>query len=102
MNDSLEIIRPSQVLSPASERLPPDIENHERKLRDTQASVAWFGKTLDARFLSGWVGIDPIIGLLPWVGDVVAGLLCVWLLIQAGRVKSKRRGTGTLRLRRLG
>jgi hypothetical protein len=85
MNDSLEIILPSCALSSVSGRLPLDIENHERKLRDAQTNVEKFATIMDKYFF-GLVGFDPIIGLVPWVGDVISGLLCIWLLIQASRV----------------
>lgn len=68
-----------------SSRLPLDIENHARKLEDTRSTVAGFGNVMDKCFF-GLVGLDPVISAVPLVGDAVAALLCLWLLVQAQRV----------------
>jgi hypothetical protein len=33
------------------------------------------------------VGIDPVIGLVPFLGDLVSGLMSAWIVIEAARFK---------------
>ncbi|HEX5825923.1 MAG TPA: DUF4112 domain-containing protein [Candidatus Limnocylindrales bacterium] len=33
------------------------------------------------------VGLDPIIGLVPFLGDIVSGLVAAWIVVEAARFK---------------
>ena len=36
------------------------------------------------------VGLDPIIGLVPFLGDITSGLMSAWIVIEAARFKLPR------------
>lgn len=36
------------------------------------------------------VGLDPIIGLVPGIGDAAGAILAVWILVEAARLRASR------------
>ena len=71
------------ILSPVTQSLPPRTRRGGSLFANE--NLDWLAHLLDDRFLipgtSIRFGLDGIIGLLPWVGDVVAGLAsCIFIV----------------------
>ncbi|HUP48683.1 MAG TPA: DUF4112 domain-containing protein [Thermoanaerobaculia bacterium] len=66
-----------EVIEP-DEKLPPDL-----------VALRRFADLMDEAFLvpgtSRRVGLDPIVGLLPGIGDIVTGAMSTWIIIGALR-----------------
>ncbi len=65
--------------------LPGDISAYRAKLTGISNEVGGFRKTMDGLVFG--VGADGVIGVIPYVGDVLSGLTTGWLLSKASQVK---------------
>jgi len=66
--------------------LPGDIENHRIKLVKIRHEVDEFERIME-RYFFGLIGADPLIGLIPVVGDIIGGLLILWVVNKATQVR---------------
>jgi uncharacterized protein DUF4112 len=68
-------------------RSDPDLERRMRALRSLQQMLdsAFRVPGTDIRF--GW---DPIIGLVPWIGDVLTGIVSCAIILQAHHMQVPR------------
>ncbi|HEX2591342.1 MAG TPA: DUF4112 domain-containing protein [Rhizomicrobium sp.] len=69
--------------SPGVEVIPPGARSAEEEL----ARLEWLAQLLDSRFMVPGTnirfGVDGLIGLIPGVGDVVSGLISLYLITRA-------------------
>jgi hypothetical protein len=65
--------------------LPGDITAFRAKLTGISNEVGGFRKTMDGVVFG--IGADPVISVIPVVGDVLSGLTTLWLLSKAKQVK---------------
>ena len=73
--------------APKAERIEYPVSRRLERMRA-------FSKLLDSQFpLFGnfRIGIDPIIGLIPGIGDFIASSLSVWLIYEAARLGLQKR-----------
>jgi hypothetical protein len=73
---------------------PPKAERIEYPVNRRLERMRAFSKLLDSQFpLFGnfRIGIDPIIGLIPGIGDFIASSLSVWLIYEAARLGLQKR-----------
>lgn len=67
-------------------RLGPD---HAERVRASERRIAFVARLLDGLIeIPGTgrrVGLDPIVGLVPWVGDLVSAGFGAWIVLEAGR-----------------
>jgi hypothetical protein len=78
---------PNAPKAPRAERIEYPVSRRLERMRA-------FSKLLDSQFpLFGnfRIGIDPIIGLIPGIGDFIASSLSVWLIYEAARLGLQKR-----------
>jgi hypothetical protein len=72
---------------------PPDAARAETA-HPRLARMRFLGRLLDNSILlpGGFrIGLDPIIGLLPGIGDLIGSLFSFWLIYEAARLGIKKR-----------
>jgi len=82
-----EPARYSDISAPRLERIELPVSRRLERMRA-------LSRLLDTQFqLPGGfrVGIDPFIGLIPGVGDIIASSLSIWLLYDAARLGIQKR-----------
>lgn len=71
----------------SKESIPFKVEAYEKELLETRAEIKKFVK-LSEGLVFGKIGLDAGIGLIPVVGGLYTGIVGIWLLIQANKVRS--------------
>jgi hypothetical protein len=78
------------ALAQRSERAPRIVPRTDRRL----ARMRFLSRLLDNAILlpGGYrIGLDPLMGLLPGVGDLLGGTLSLWLIYDAARLGVSKR-----------
>lgn len=73
--------------SPAPPPRPPSSPSHTPpRLRRLRRLVHLLDEAVRIPGTKIRVGLDPLLGLAPWAGDVVGGLLTGWVVVEAARL----------------
>ena len=64
--------------------------NEARRLESLRALMRWLDEAFRVPGTTIRFGWDPIIGLVPWVGDVLTALLSLAIVVQAHRMRIPR------------
>jgi hypothetical protein len=75
--------------------LPPARDEPQARARAALARIERLGTLLDSSirvpFTDFKIGLDPLIGMIPGVGDLLGGLLSGWIVFESWRLKVPRR-----------
>ena len=61
-----------------------------RRLQRLRRFAHWLDDGITLPVVGLRVGLDPIIGLLPGVGDAAGAILAAWSLVEAARLRASR------------
>jgi len=77
-------------MSPASTLTPTAPPAGDARLRRLRRLGRWLDAGIRVPFTSLRVGIDPIIGLVPGLGDAAGAILATWILFEGYRLGASR------------
>jgi hypothetical protein len=85
------IVKPSEPLAPASSRRRPNPERIEPdagdpRLRGIRLVTSLMDDAVEIPGTAWRVGLDPIVGLVPGVGDLATAIVSTWVLVAAWRI----------------
>ena len=60
------------------------------RLRHLRRFAHWMDDGIKLPWIPLRVGLDPIIGLVPGLGDAAGAVLAAWILVEAGRLRASR------------
>jgi hypothetical protein len=60
------------------------------RLRHLRRFAHWMDDGIRLPGIALRVGLDPIIGLVPGVGDAAGAILALWILVEAARLRASR------------
>lgn len=73
------------------ERIPADLPHPDRRVGGALASARWLSRILDEAFqIPGTkfrFGLDPLIGLIPVIGDLLGSLASLFIIVQGFRLR---------------
>ncbi len=72
------------------QRLTAPVASPDLQLRRLRRFAYWMDAGLAVPFTSLRFGLDPIIGLVPGIGDAAGALLAGWILLEAARLGASR------------
>jgi hypothetical protein len=66
------------------------------RLRRLRHFAHWLDDGIKVPWMPLHVGVDPILGLVPGLGDAAGALLAVWILVEAARLRASRSTLGRM------
>jgi len=68
-----------------------ELAPHERRRWERLQRLTWLlDNSIPVPFTRYRVGLDPIVGLVPGIGDAIGALLSGWILLEAARLGASR------------
>lgn len=83
-----DISIPPDYVRPLSPKMKPGIDSIEmEQVRKRLERLAWLtDDSIPLPGLKAKIGIDPLIGLIPWLGDTLGALLSSYIISEAARI----------------
>lgn len=78
------------MVSPRSIQPAGSAAGHEARLQRLRSLARWLDAGIRVPFTSSRVGLDPIIGLVPGLGDAAGAILGAWILVEGWRLGASR------------
>ena len=76
--------------APGTRAPTPPATIDEPRLRRLRRFARWLDAGIPVPFTSFRIGLDPIIGLVPGLGDAAGAILAAWILVEGFRLGASR------------